>query len=185
MAGRAAAARRRSPQPGTRAARPGARAPRAGDPAPRTEVTVNELTGTMSWRTVTPGGAGKRGRPDRAATPAGPRGAAPIPTPPAAVRAAVDVHVESLGAGELQHHLARVGALRSRVAADVALGGRVPAVVAARMRSVSTPAAGHALTVERADAVRELGRKGPAARAVTPVAGPARPPAAPPPGPRR
>ncbi|WP_051371623.1 hypothetical protein [Streptomyces sp. 142MFCol3.1] len=148
-------------------------------------MTVNELTGTMSWRTLTPGGAGRRGRTDRSATPAGPRGAAPIPTPPAAVRAAVDVHVESLGAGELQHHLARVGALRSRVAADVALGGRVPAVVAARMRSVSTPAAAHALTAERTDAVRELGRKAPAARLVTPVAAPARPPAAPPPGPRR
>ncbi|WP_406332211.1 hypothetical protein [Streptomyces sp. NBC_00203] len=126
---RAAAARRRSP--------------RRGAPRPRTEVYVNELTGTMSWRTVRPGGTDRDGRPRTRVTA---QGAAPVPTHPAAVRSAVSVPVEGLTADQLQHHLARVGALRSHVAADIAAGTRMPRAVAARVRSGSTPAAAHALT---------------------------------------
>ncbi|WP_327430895.1 hypothetical protein [Streptomyces sp. NBC_01236] len=139
---RAAAARRRSP--------------RTGAPRPRTEVYVNELTGTMSWRTVRPGGTGRDGRPRARVTA---QGAAPLPTHPAAVRSAVSVPVEALTADQLQHHLARVGALRSHVAADVAAGARMPTSVAARLRSGSTPAAAHALTAERSSAARELPRR--------------------------
>ncbi|AVH57132.1 hypothetical protein C4B68_16575 [Streptomyces dengpaensis] len=128
---------------------------------------VNELTGTMSWRTVKPGGAGRSGPHSprtRAASHAGPRGAAPIPTHPAAVRAAVSVRPETLTPDQLHHHLAQVGALRSRVAADVAIAPRLPTAVAARMRSGSTPAAAHALTAERSSAARELTRQAPSMR---------------------
>ncbi|MCX4989155.1 MULTISPECIES: hypothetical protein [unclassified Streptomyces] len=143
-------------------------------PHPRIELTVNELTGTMSWRTLQPRGAADRpggtgrGVPRTAgAGPAGLRsarshGAAPIPTHPAVVRAAVSVSVESLTPEQARSHLAAVGALRSRVAADLAVGAHLPTAVAARTRSGSTPAAAHALTTERADAARELIRGAPA-----------------------
>ncbi|MEU9214597.1 hypothetical protein AB0D27_43760 [Streptomyces sp. NPDC048415] len=130
--------------------------------APPIEVSVNELTGTVSWRTRQPGGADRRGARARAASAAGPRGAAPIPTHPAAVRAAVGVPVEGLTGDQLRHHLAQVGALSSRVAADAAVGGRVPTAVAARLRSGSTPAVMHALTTERASTARQLTRRAPA-----------------------
>jgi hypothetical protein len=176
--GRSAAARRRSPRP-------------------RVEVTVNELTGTMSWRTIQPGGGGRRdGAYDRTAgtrshSSASPadrrekaaalraagldpaqvdsRGAAPIPTHPAAVRAAVSVSVETLTPDQLQHHLARVGALRSRLAGDAARGTRMPVRAAAQLRSTATPSRVHALTAERTSAVRELGnRTGPRAQPQAP-----------------
>ncbi|WP_406474478.1 hypothetical protein [Streptomyces sp. NBC_01615] len=150
---RAAAARRRSP--------------RTGALGPRTEVYVNELTGTMSWRTVRPGGTDRDGRPRARVTA---QGAAPVPTHPAAVRSAVSVPVEALTADQLQHHLARVGALRSHVAADVAAGARMPTSVAARLRSGSTPAAAHALIAERSSAARELPRRSPSPTAASPTA---------------
>ncbi|MFF6998047.1 hypothetical protein ACFY93_24220 [Streptomyces sp. NPDC008313] len=158
---------------------------------------INELTGTMSWRTLRPGprpGASRQepaapgGRAEAAALRAAgldpsrvrARGAAPIPANPTAVRAAVDVHVESLTPEQLQHHLARVGALRSRVAGDAARGTGTPAAVAARVRSGGSAARVHALSAEHASAAREAGRRGPAA-----APGAARPGAAPPaPGPR-
>ncbi|MET9902738.1 hypothetical protein [Streptomyces sp. NPDC006446] len=157
-------------------------------PHPRIELTVNELTGTMSWRTLQPRGAADRpggtgrGVPRTAgAGPAGLRsarshGAAPIPTHPAVVRAAVSVSVESLTPEQARTHLAGVGALRSRVAADLAVGAHLPAAVAARMRSGATPAAAHALTTERADAARELIRGAPGA---PPAAAPGARPASP------
>ncbi|MFC7257675.1 hypothetical protein [Streptomyces lutosisoli] len=154
---RAAAARRRSP--------------RTGAPGPRTEVYVNELTGTMSWRTVRPGGTDRDGRPRTRVTA---QGAAPLPTHPAAVRSAVSVPVEALTPDQLQHHLARVGALRSHVAADVAAGTRMPTSVAARLRSASTPAATHALTAERSSAARELTRRSPSPPAPAASRGPSR-----------
>ncbi|MGW3668915.1 hypothetical protein [Streptomyces sp. NPDC005141] len=157
-------------------------------PRPRVELTVNELTGTMSWRTLQPrGAAGRPGETGRGAPrtagagPAGLRsarshGAAPVPTHPAVVRAAVSVSVESLTPEQARSHLAVVGALRSRVAADLAVGAHMPAAVAARMRSGSTPAAAHALTAERADVVRELTRGAPAPGS-PPAAGPGTRPA--------
>ncbi|MEV4862343.1 hypothetical protein [Streptomyces ossamyceticus] len=154
-------------------------------PRPRVEVHVNELTGTMSWRTLgdrtaRPAPASGavydgRGAPgarhartplsrlpgearwsvraaalrsaglDPARAPA--RGAAPIPTHPASVRAALSVDVASLGPERLGAHLARVGALRSSVAADLARGSRMPAAVASRIRSTTpTPSHAHTLT---------------------------------------
>lgn len=151
-------------------------------PRPRVEVSINELTGTMSWRTIQPGGGRTGSAHDRtrgghpatadrrekaaALRAAGldparvdSRGAAPIPAHPAAVRAAVSVSVETLTPEQLQHHLARVGALRSRVAGDAARGTRMPSTVAARLRSESTPGRVQALTVERASAAREVGAR--------------------------
>ncbi|MFD9466410.1 hypothetical protein [Streptomyces sp. NPDC060027] len=157
-------------------------------PHPRIELTVNELTGTMSWRTLQPRGAADRpggtgrGVPRTAgAGPAGLRsarshGAAPVPRHPAVVRAAVSVSVESLTPEQARSHLAVVGALRSRVAADLAVGAHLPTAVAARMRSGSTPAAAHALTTERADTARELIRGAPAPGA-PPAAAPGERPA--------
>ncbi|MFI6490709.1 hypothetical protein [Streptomyces sp. NPDC050564] len=137
----------------------------------------------MSWRTLpAPGGTAERGAPRaRGAS----RGAAPIPTHPAAVRAAVSVQVETLTPDQLRHHLAQVGALRSHVAADVALGARVPTAVAARMRSGSAPVAAHALTVERSSTARELARRTPGqpTRTTPSPHTPTRPPAGP--APRR
>ncbi|WP_369248499.1 hypothetical protein [Streptomyces sp. R41] len=171
---RADAARRRSARP---------HEPRPHEPRTRVELHVNELTGTMSWRTLAaPGGTARSGGPRARVTS---RGAAPIPTHPAAVRAAVSVPVETLTADQLRHHLAQVGALRSRVAADVALGAHVPTAVAARMRSGSAPAAGHALTVERSSTARELTRRAPGqpTRTTPSPHTPTRPPAGP--APRR
>ncbi|MDG5809347.1 hypothetical protein P9869_43445 [Streptomyces ossamyceticus] len=139
---------------------------------PRVEVHVNELTGTMSWRTfgdrtARPAHASgaARSRPsgealwsvraaalrsaglDPVRAPA--RGAAPIATQPASVRAALSVDVASLGPERLGAHLARIGALRSAVAADLARGSRMPTAVAARLRSTTrTPPHAHTLTVE-------------------------------------
>jgi hypothetical protein len=154
------------------------------------EVHVNELTGTMSWRTLgahaarpahAPGPAHDRhGGPgdtgplpsrtaasrlpaeapfsvraaalrsaglDPARAPA--KGAAPIPTHPAAVRASLSVDVASLGPEQLRLHMARIGALRSAVAADLAHGTRLPAAAASRLRSTTaTPSHAHALTAE-------------------------------------
>ena len=161
---RSAAARRRSPR------------------RPRVEVSINELTGTMSWRTIQPGGgragsAHERKGGDHAATadrrekaaalraagldPArvDARGAAPIPAHPAAVRTAVSVPVETLTPDQLQHHLARVGALHSRLAGDASRGTRMPLSVAAHLRSSATPSRVHALTAERSSVVRELGNR--------------------------
>ncbi|MDX3690728.1 hypothetical protein PV726_10420 [Streptomyces europaeiscabiei] len=141
---------------------------------PRVEVYVNELTGTMSWRTVEqPMSGGDRrqhqgtGRRPPEAAPwnaraaalrsagldpsrAPAQGAAPIPTHPAAVRAALGVDVASLSPEQRQSHLARLGALRSGAAADLAHGTRMPTSVASRLRSTSaTPAHTHALAAER------------------------------------
>ncbi|WP_234441098.1 hypothetical protein [Streptomyces scabiei] len=145
---------------------------------PRVEVYVNELTGTMSWRTVEqPMSGGDRrqhrgtGRRAPEAAPWNARaaalrsagldpsrvpaqGAAPIPTHPAAVRAALGVDVASLSPEQRQSHLARLGALRSGAAADLAHGTRMPTSVASRLRSTSaTPAHTHALAAERTSAI--------------------------------
>ncbi|MEW2162966.1 hypothetical protein AB0912_08185 [Streptomyces sp. NPDC007084] len=149
-------------------------------PRPRVEVSVNELTGMMSWRTVQPpvtGAEARRGRQgDRnggggaADGPPGLRtknshGAAPIPANPADVRAAVNVSLASLPPEQLRRHLAVVEALRSHVTADVAVGAKLPLSVAAHLRAGATPAAVHALSEERADTTRELKRTAPAAPA--------------------
>lgn len=156
-------------------------------PRPRVEVHVNELTGTMSWRTLgdraarsaRASGAAHDGHGDsglrHARTPrprlsgeapwsvraaalrsagldparAPARGAAPIPTHPASVRAALSVDVASLGPERVGAHLARIGALRSAVAADLTRGSRMPTAVASRLRSTTpTPSHAHTLTAE-------------------------------------
>ncbi|MDX2525492.1 hypothetical protein [Streptomyces europaeiscabiei] len=166
------AARRRSPYPSPESPSP--------SPRPRVEVTFNELTGTMSWRALdrsarvsgaqdgdartphrrTPEAALRSARAaalrsaglDPSRAPA--QGAAPIPTHPAAVRAALGVDVASLSPEQRQSHLARLGALRSGAAADLAHGTRMPASVASRLRSTSaTPAHTHALAAERTSAI--------------------------------
>ncbi|GAB2945302.1 hypothetical protein GCM10027075_52190 [Streptomyces heilongjiangensis] len=180
-------------------------------PRPRVEVHVNELTGTMSWRTLDDDRAARSARasaayagqgapgPRRARAPlsrlpgeapwsaraaalrsagldparAPARGAAPVPTHPAAVRAALGVDAASLGPERLAAHLARIGALRSAVAADLARGSRMPAAVASRLRSTTTtPALAHALTAERAAAVPRTSAAA-ATRPPTPVVRPA------------
>lgn len=156
------------------------------NPRPRVEVSFNELTGMMSWRTIQPPETGPAGRPGnrnaRGRAVAGPpglrttnsHGAAPIPTNPADVRAAVNVSVASLPPERLRRHLAVVAALRSRVAADAVVGAKLPSTVAAHVRSAATPAAVHALNEERADTNRELRRRAPAVPAQARAAAPAR-----------
>ncbi|MDX2999804.1 hypothetical protein, partial [Streptomyces scabiei] len=136
-------------------------------PRPRVEVTFNELTGTMSWRTLdraapasggaqdstarTPGIAHRRtpGTAPWSARAAALRsagvdpsrapamGAAPIPTHPAAVRSALSVDVAALTPEAGRSHLARLGALRSEAAAGLAHGAGMPTAVASRLRSTS------------------------------------------------
>lgn len=138
---------------------------------PRVEVYVNELTGTMSWRTIEQPMSGRGDRQHhgtgRATPETAPRsayaaalrsagldpsrvpgkGAAPIPTHPAAVRAALSADTASLTPEQRQGHLARLGSLRSSVTADLAHGTRTPTPAASRLRSTSaTPAHAHALT---------------------------------------
>ncbi|MDT0570778.1 hypothetical protein RM704_25530 [Streptomyces sp. DSM 3412] len=160
-------------------------------PRPRVEVTVNELTGTVSWRTLarpthapaaqdgTPGTVGAPGTPHRRTTATEPqaaapssaraaafrsagldpsrapaKGAAPIPTHPGAVRAALSADVGALTPERGSSRLARIGALRSAVAADLARGAGMPTSVASRLRSTTaTPAHTHALTARHATAV--------------------------------
>jgi hypothetical protein len=172
-AGRPASARRRSPRV-------------------RVEVNINELNGTVSWRTLRSGTpVGTRGRPkDEGAQRGQPepvpsrreqaaalrsagvdpararaRGAAPIPTHPAAVRDAVSTPLESLSPDQLQSHLARIGMLRSQLAGDVSRGTRMPSAVAARLRSAASPGNVHALSAAHAASARTAGhRAGPAPR---------------------
>ncbi|MDX3524681.1 hypothetical protein [Streptomyces scabiei] len=172
--------------PGDPAAARGARAARLRSPhrsssapsapRPRVEVTLNELTGTMSWRTLdraAPASGALDGTPrtpfrrapgtapwsaraaalrsagaDPSRAPA--TGAAPIPTHPAAVRSALSVDVAALTPEAGRSHLARLGALRSEAAAGLAHGTGMPA---SRLRSSSaTPAHTHALTARHASA---------------------------------
>ncbi|MFD6922100.1 hypothetical protein ACFV99_18050 [Streptomyces sp. NPDC059944] len=143
-------------------------------PRPRVEVSVNELTGTMSWRTVQPPVSDPSARPgdrnarNRTAAPGSrmpnSEGAAPVPTNPADVRAAVNVSVASLPPEQLRRHLAVVAVLRSHVAADLAVAGKLPPTVAAHLRTGPTPAAAHALNEERVETTGELTRRSPAAR---------------------
>jgi hypothetical protein len=165
------AARRRSPR----------RTAHTTPVRPRVEVSFNELTGTMSWRTLgqpprgtrqqhgtDTGALHPRTSPEapwsaraaalRSAGPAPSRapakGAAPIPAHPAAVRAALSVDLASLDPEGVRRHLARVGTLRSQVTADLTHGTRVPTAVASRLRSTTaTPAHAHALTAHRATTV--------------------------------
>ncbi|WP_327744827.1 hypothetical protein OHO28_31320 [Streptomyces europaeiscabiei] len=166
------AARRRSPYPSSESPSP--------SPRPRVEVTFNELTGTMSWRAldrsarVSGAQDGDPRTPHRRTSEAAPwnacaaalrsagldpsrapaQGAAPTPTHPAAVRAALGVDVASLSPEQRQSHLARLAALRSAAAADLAHGTRMPTSAASRLRSTSaTPAHTHALAAERTSAV--------------------------------
>lgn len=160
-------------------------------PRPRVEVTVNELTGTVSWRTLarptrapaaqdgTPGTVGAPGTPHRRTTATEPeaaapssaraaafrsagldpsrapaKGAAPIPTHPGAVRAVLSADVGALTPERGSSRLARLGALRSAVAADLARGAGMPTSVASRLRSTTaTPAHTHALTARHTAAV--------------------------------
>ncbi|WP_200300673.1 hypothetical protein [Streptomyces adelaidensis] len=144
-------------------------------PRARAEVSFNERAGTMSRRTTErPTNAGTRRQTDgsahrtpepapehapwsaraaalRSTGPApsrGPaKGAAPIPTHPAAVRAAVGVDLASLTPEQRQRHLAGLGALRSGGTADPARGTRTPTAVASRLRSTSaTPVHTHTHT---------------------------------------
>ncbi|MFF2025447.1 hypothetical protein ACFVW2_27050 [Streptomyces sp. NPDC058171] len=154
-------------------------------PRPRVEVTVNPLNGTVSWRTVSPGGPGSerdgRGRDDDRERPAGTsagrptaaalraagldpsrvsdRGAAPVPAPPAAVRAVVGRSVEGLPPEQRQAELARVGLLRSQLVGDLSHGARMPSSVAARLRSTTSPAGVHQLSAH-ATALRTVPRTG-------------------------
>lgn len=138
-------------------------------------MTVNELTGTLSWRTLdrptqapptqhgTPGDPGAHRAPgaphrrtpapqalalwsaraaalrsaglDPSRAPA--KGAAPVPTHPGAVRAALSVDVGALTTERRTSQLARLGALRSAVAADLAHGTGMPTAVASRLRSTT------------------------------------------------
>ncbi|MDX2601447.1 hypothetical protein PV330_15620 [Streptomyces caniscabiei] len=135
---RSHAARHRSP-----AASPSSHEPHPPPPRPRAEVTVNELTGTVSWRTRA---AGLRSA-GLGVSHASEEGAAPIPTHPAVVRAALGVDVGALTPERRGGQLARLGALRSAVAADLGHGTGLPTAVASRLRSTAaTPAHTHALT---------------------------------------
>ncbi|MFF7264815.1 hypothetical protein ACFZCL_31685 [Streptomyces sp. NPDC008159] len=179
---------------------------------PRVEVHFNELTGTMSWRTLgartarpAPASGARydghgdpgprhartpRPRPsgeapwsvraaalrsaglDPARAPA--RGAAPIPTHPASVRAALSVDVASLGPDRLGAHLARIGALRSAVAADLTRGSRMPMAVASRLRSTTpTPSHAHTLTAEHTATTATATRRAATTRTATPRTAPA------------
>lgn len=164
---------------------------------PRVETYVNELSGVVSWRTVRParfrapraatgGDAGLpegrvlAARPQAAAlrsagldprrVPA--RGAAPVPTHPATVQAVAHVPLESLPPDLQRAHLARVGMLRSQVVGDVSRGARMPSAVAARLRSVVSPAHVHALSAAQARS-QGLASRGavPAVPGRTPAAG--------------
>ncbi|QYX78128.1 hypothetical protein [Streptomyces akebiae] len=180
---RSRAARHRSLSPTSTEHHPG--------PRPRVEVTVNELTGTVSWRTLvrptraptaqdgTPGTVGASGTPHRRTTATEPgaaapfsaraaafrsagldpsrapaKGAAPIPTHPGAVRAALSADVGALTPERGSSRPARLGALRSAVAADLARGAGMPTSVASRLRSTTaTPAHTHVLAARHTAAV--------------------------------
>lgn len=185
---------------------------RRRSPRVRVEVSVNELTGTVSWRALAPrtpvGTRGRdkradaqRGERPRAASSrreqaaalrsagldparAGGRGAAPIPLHPATVRAAVSTPVESASPDRLHSRLARIGMLRSELAADLGRGTRTPSAVAARLRSAASPGTVHALSAAHAVSERAAGRRAASAgRSATPAAPPTG--ASPAPGPRR
>ncbi|ULR52768.1 hypothetical protein [Streptomyces deccanensis] len=164
VARRVQAAHRRSPRPA---------APDHAGPRPRVEVTVNELTGTMSWRTLdrsAPASGAGDGNPrtphrrmpghtapwsaraaalrsaglDPSRAPG--QDAAPIATHPAAVRAALSTDVAALTPEARRSHLARLGALRSEAVAGLAESTRMPTAVAARLRSTTaTPTHTHVL----------------------------------------
>ncbi|MDX3644485.1 hypothetical protein P1P70_34900 [Streptomyces sp. MB09-02B] len=170
---------------------------RDAGPRPRVEVTVNELTGTMSWRTLDrsapASGAGDgnprtphRRTPDTApwsaraaalrsagldASRAPRQGAAPIATHPATVRSALSVDVAALTPEERRSHLARLGALRSEAVAGLAESTRMPTAVAARLRSTTaTPTHTHALTTRRTATTTHPPAYAPGARPHTPAA---------------
>ncbi|MFD9040367.1 hypothetical protein [Streptomyces bottropensis] len=164
VARRSQAAHHRSPHPSS---------PERLSPRPRVAVTFNELTGTMSWRTLdrsspAPGAQDGNPRTPHRRTPetaprsaraaalrsagldpsrASGQGAAPIPTHPGTVRSALSVDITALTPEGRRSHLARLGALRSEAAAGLAESGRMPTAVASRLRSASAaPAHTHALT---------------------------------------
>ncbi|MFD8896372.1 hypothetical protein [Streptomyces ardesiacus] len=133
-------------------------------------MTVNELTGTASWRTVTPGGAFRHSRaraaggsgaspgasrasaarsPGGGAHGAPARGAAPIPVPPAAVRAVTSTAGVSADADRQGAQLAQTAQLRSQVQGDLSRAARMPRAVAARL-TTTVPAHLTALSAARA-----------------------------------
>lgn len=142
-------------------------------PRPRVEVTFNELTGTASWRTVTPGGGPARHRragagggeaypgASRAAAlrspggaPGAPaRGAAPIPVRPASVRAVVSTAGVSASGDRQGARLAQTALLRSQVQGDLSRAARMPRAVAARL-GTTVPAHLTALSAARANTLR-------------------------------
>ncbi|MCM1937713.1 hypothetical protein NC239_05720 [Streptomyces sp. G3] len=142
-------------------------------PRPRVEVTFNELTGTASWRAVTPGGPARHGRagagggeahpgasraaalrsPGGGAPGAPARGAAPIPVRPATVRAVVSTAGVSATGDRQGARLAQTALLRSQVQGDLSRAARMPRAVAARL-GTTVPAHLTALSAARANTLR-------------------------------
>lgn len=143
-------------------------------PRPRVEVTFNELTGTASWRPVTPGGGPPRhGRaragggeayagasraaalrsPGSGAPGAAARGAAPIPVRPATVRAVVSTAGVSASGDRQGARPAQTALLRSQVQGDLSRAARMPRAVAARL-GTTVPAHLTALSAARAHTLR-------------------------------
>ncbi|MFC8217273.1 hypothetical protein ACFUTY_03765 [Streptomyces sp. NPDC057362] len=144
-------------------------------------MTFNELTGTASWRTVTPGGPARHGRagagggeaypgasraaalrspggaPGALARGAAPgalaRGAAPIPVRPATVRAVVSTAGASASGDRQGARLAQTALLRSQVQGDLSRAARMPRAVAARL-GTTVPAHLTALSAARANTLR-------------------------------
>ncbi|WP_217245543.1 hypothetical protein [Streptomyces sp. AC602_WCS936] len=87
-------------------------------------------------------------------------GAAPIPVPPAAVRAVADAPADTFTADRRGGHLARTALLRSRIQGDLSGVARMPSAVAARLRTTTVPAHLGALSAARAT----VRRPGPDAR---------------------
>jgi hypothetical protein len=157
---------------------------------PRVDVSVNEFSGTVSWRTPTTP-MERRARtasrhtdgtpaPQRPRSPAEQRvaraamlrsagldparsrgsGAAPVPAHPATVLAATHAPTHRMAPGELNGHLARVGALRSRLQGDLARSARMPAPATAALRSGVNAARVHSLRTEQSATVRKAASSG-------------------------
>ncbi|CAM5661818.1 hypothetical protein STENM223S_03417 [Streptomyces tendae] len=161
-------------------------------PRPRVEVTFNELNGTASWRTVTPGGRARPGRRHGAGdgevppgasrasalrsagsgapgTPA--PGAAPIPVRPAAVRAVVSTSGAPAAGDRQGARLAQTALLRSQVQGDLSRAAGMPRVVAARL-TTTVPAHLTGLSAARANTLRTApAASRPASPASSPPAG--------------
>ncbi|MFJ4894932.1 hypothetical protein ACIP5U_33775 [Streptomyces sp. NPDC088788] len=76
----------------------------------------------------------------------------------------MNVSVASLPPAQLRRHLAVVAALRSHVATDLAVGGKLPPTVASHLRLGPAPASARALNEERVETTREMTRRPPVTR---------------------